>query len=232
MGSMGHRSQDAGPAGRPALLLVEDDAEICGMLAEYLGDDYAVATAGTGEKGLGLALRSRFDVMVIDRRLPGMDGVALIAAIRRAHIRTPVLMLTALGSVRDRVTGLDGGANDYLVKPFDFDELAARLRALCRGFAADGQRRAIGDWLYLVDSGVLYGPDGQRVTLTPTENALLRLLSESPDRVVSREYLLSTVFHEDDRPGVVDTYVHYLRHKIGREVVETVRGQGYRLGTP
>jgi two-component system response regulator QseB len=216
---------------RAPLLLVEDDADIRGMVAEYLGGDYAVTETGTAEQGLELALRSRFAVMVFDRRLPGMDGVALIRAVRRAGIRTPVLMLTALGSVDDRVSGLDGGANDYLVKPFDFEELAARLRSLRRAFAAEAERRGVGDWQYLVAMGVLYGPGGERVTLTPTENALLDALSEDPDRVLSRDSLLASVFHPGDQPGIVDTYVHYLREKLGRDAVETVRGHGYRLGT-
>jgi len=217
--------------GRPRLLVVEDDERLVGMLREVLSESYRVGSAATGEQALEMALTRPVDAMIIDRRLPGMDGVTLIRRIRRAHIRTPILMLTALGTIQDRVTGLDGGADDYLVKPFDFDELLARLRALRRGFRAEGSRREIGRALYAPDDGTLYLPDGRRVTLTPTENALLHLLSDSPEHVYSRDEILSAVFSADDRPGTVDTYVSYLRRKTSRSIIETVRGHGYRLGT-
>ncbi|MDR1449051.1 MAG: response regulator transcription factor [Propionibacteriaceae bacterium] len=216
----------------PALLFIEDDLAIAEMTVEVLQESYTVDHAATGEDGLALALRKHYEVMVVDRRLPGLDGVAVIEAVRRARITTPILMLTALGTVDDRVTGLDGGANDYLVKPFDFDELLARLRALRRGFAAEGRRRYIGDWLFTPDTRTLYDPTGFRITLTDTESALLDLLCESPEHVFSREEILSTVFSRTDTPGAVDTYVHYLRRKSCHEIVETVRARGYRLGDP
>jgi len=218
--------------GAPALLLVEDDEQIAGMLREVLGEAYEVDHVPDGEAGLDLALRRHYEVMVIDRRLPGMDGVALIAGIRRAHVTTPILLLTALGTVEDRVAGLDGGANDYLVKPFDFEELLARLRALRRGFTAQGRRRHLGDWLFTPDNRTLYGPAGGRVLLTATESALLELLSGSPDHVFSREEILHAVFGGDDQPGTVDSYVHYVRRKTDRAMIETVRARGYRIGDP
>lgn len=217
---------------RPRLLCVEDDRDIAQMLAEVLSEDYEVESALTGEEGLELALRARFDVMLVDRMLPGIDGLSMIRRVRRAGIRTPVLILTALGTVRDKVAGLDGGANDYLVKPFDVDELLARLRALRRGFEAQSERRAVGAWTYTPADRTLHSPYGSRVLLTQRENALLRLLSESPEHVFSREEILRAVFSPRDTPGTVDTYVHYLRRKIGRDAVETVRSRGYRLGDP
>lgn len=231
-GTMGDVStrRDADPL--PRLLLVEDDPDIAEMLAEVLGESYEVERAGTGEDGLALALRHRFDVMVVDRKLPGIDGVTMIRRLRRARIRTPVLILTALGTVRDKVDGLDGGANDYLVKPFDVDELLARLRALRRGFEAEGEERQVGAWLYTPDNRTLHSPYGGRVLLTAKENALLRLLSESPEHVYARAEILQAVFSPTDTSGTVDTYVHYLRRKIGRDAVETVRSRGYRLGDP
>lgn len=215
---------------RPALLLVEDDQDIAGMLSEVLADLYEVDHFVSAEAGLAVALRRHFDVIVVDRRLPGMDGVALIRAIRRANITTPVLMLTALGTLEDKVSGLDGGANDYLVKPFEFDELLARLRALRRAFTAEGRRRYLGEWIYTPDNKTVYSPTGGRILLTVAENALLDLISTSPERVFSREEILHAVFGAGDSPGTVDTYVHYLRKKTSRDMVETVRAHGYRLG--
>jgi two-component system response regulator QseB len=215
-----------------ALLFIEDDPAIAEMVCEVLRETYDVDYAATGEAGLNLALRKHYDVMLIDRRLPGMDGVEVITAIRRARITTPVLMLTALGTVADRVSGLDGGANDYLVKPFEFDELLARLRALRRGFTAEGQRRYIGNWLFTPDTNTLYSPYDERISLTVTESALLNLLAESPEHVFSRDEILSAVFSADDTPGTVDTYVHYIRRKADYDLIETIRARGYRLGNP
>ncbi|MDR1214784.1 MAG: response regulator transcription factor [Propionibacteriaceae bacterium] len=216
----------------PSLLLVEDDPALAAITAEVLSEVYRVDQAASGEAALELALRRHYDLMVVDRRLPGLDGVSLVRAIRRAHVTTPVLLLTALGTVEQRVEGLDGGANDYLVKPFDFEELLARLRALRRGFAADGRRVHLGDWLFTPDNDTIYPPSGGRVTLTAAESALLGLLSQSPEHVFSREEILSAVFERGDTPGTVDTYVHYLRKKTCHSMVETVRSRGYRLGQP
>ena len=212
------------------LLFIEDDRAIAEMVIEVLQECYAVDYAATGEEGLEMALHSHYDVMVIDRRLPGMDGVSVIQAVRRAGITTPILMLTALGSVGDRVSGLDGGANDYLTKPFDFDELLARLRSLRRGFAAETGKTYIGDWLFVPETQSLYDPYGDRVSLTSTESGLLALLAESPEHIFSRAEILSSVFSAEDTPGTVDTYVHYIRRKTQPDLIETVRSQGYRLG--
>lgn len=219
-------------APRGKLLYVEDDAEIAALTVEVLGDVYDVDHAPDGESALRLALSRRYDVMVVDRRLPGMDGVAFVHAVRTAHITTPVLMLTALGTVDDRVTGLDGGANDYLVKPFDYDELLARLRALRRAFRAQGARRPLGEWVFVPDAQAIYDPTGYRVALTATESALLELLTASPEHVFTREEILHAVFHEGDTTSSVDTYVHYVRRKTSAEMIETVRARGYRAGTP
>ncbi|MGO4680528.1 response regulator transcription factor [Microbacterium sp. 2MCAF23] len=217
---------------RPRLLYVEDDADIAEMTLEVLGETYAVDHVTDGAVALRRALDERYDVMLVDRRLPGMDGARLVEAVRTARITTPVLMLTALGTVPDRVEGLDAGANDYLTKPFDFEELLARLRALRRGFQAEGRRRAIGAWTFIPDSWVLHSPTGARVSLTATETALLEFLSASPERVFSREEILRGVFSSADGVGTVDTYVHYIRRKSTPEMIDTVRGRGYRAGDP
>lgn len=214
------------------LLYVEDDAEIAAMVVEVLSDTYDVEVQRDGATALARALNSRYDVMVIDRRLPGMEGADLVRAIRTARITTPILLLTALGAVADRVEGLDAGANDYLRKPFDFDELLARLRALVRGHRAEGQRRSLGDWEFVPGSWALYSPTGARIALTRTESDLLALLAESPDHVFSREEILGAVFASGEATSSVDTYVHYIRRKSVPEIVETVRGRGYRAGAP
>ncbi|MCC4249923.1 MULTISPECIES: response regulator transcription factor [Microbacterium] len=219
-----------GDARRPSLLYVEDDGEISAMTIEVLGEVYDVAHESDGLAARDRALRERFDLIVLDRRLPGLDGEHVVAALRTARITTPVLLLTALGSIADRVDGLDAGANDYLVKPFDYDELLARLRALHRGFRAEGRRRTVAGWTYVPDAATVYSPDGTRVTLTATENALLELLTSSPDHVFSREEIAHDVFSSVDAVTSVDTYVHYLRRKCAPDLVETVRGRGYRAG--
>jgi two-component system response regulator QseB len=215
----------------PRLLYVEDDVTIAAIAVEVLGDDYDVTHALTGEQGLELALNRRFDVMVVDRRLPGMSGIDLVRAVRTASIATPVLMLTALGSVDDRVQGLDGGADDYLVKPFDFAELLARLRALRRGSRGTPDRREIGDWAFSPQMQAAFSPFGDRIALTGAETELLELLSSSPDHVFTRDEILESVF-----PGgaatTVETYVHYIRRKTTPEIIETVRARGYRCGQP
>ena len=220
------------PPSLPRLLYVEDEATIAAIASEVLSEQYLVEHVLSGERALSAALSRRYDVMVIDRRLPGISGVELIRSLRTAHLATPILMLTALGTVDDRVSGLDAGADDYLVKPFTFAELLARLRALRRGSRAPGARREIGDWLFTPPTQALFGPDDRRVSLTSTENELLELLTSSPDHVFSREEILAAVFPESASANLVDTYVHYIRRKSTVEIIETVRARGYRSGEP
>lgn len=215
----------------PRLLLVEDDERLAPIVIEYLGESYGVTHRADGALALETALTSEFDVMVVDRRLPGLDGVRLVQGIRRAHIGTPIIMLTALGTVDDRVEGLDAGANDYLVKPFEFAELLARLRALRRSYTSNEASLAVGDWDFFPEDRIIQSPYIGPVALTPKETELLTLLAESPQRTFSRAQILQAVFSSTDLPGTVDTYVHYLRRKTEDTVVLTVRGRGYRLGT-
>ncbi len=217
-------------AGVPRLLYVEDELDAAEIVLEVIGEHYEIDHAASGEQGLSLALQHRYDVMVFDRRLPGLSGTELVQRVRTAHIDTPILMLTALGSVDDRVMGLDIGADDYLVKPFDFNELLARLRALRRGSRAPESRREIGDWLFSPDAQVLFSPTARRIPLTAKESELLELLTSSPDHVFSRAEILASVFPEGGSLTTVDTYVHYVRRKSAPEVIETVRARGYRGG--
>ena len=216
----------------PRLLYVEDELEAALISQEVLSDHYQVTHVANAEEALRLALAQPFDVMIFDRRLPGMSGTELVKRIRRAGLSTPVLLLTALGTVEDRVGGLDGGANDYLVKPFDFEELLARLRALLRGFAAQTERREVGDWTFVPSSGLLMGTWGEQVTLTAAESQMLEVLTANPDHVFSREELLSACFPAGQSAGTVESYVHYIRRKADPEIIETIRGRGYRAGHP
>lgn len=222
----------ATPSTLPRLLYVEDEPAAAAIAVEVLAEDYLVQHAPDGEQALEFALRQRFDAMVIDRRLPGMSGTDLVRAIRRAGITTPVVLLTALGTVADKVQGLDDGANDYLVKPFDFAELTARLRALRRAFTAGGARRELGGWSFVPDNRVLFSPRGSRIALTEAENDLLELLSSSPEHVFGRDEILEAVFPGGESAGTVEAYVSYVRRKTVPELIETVRGQGYRIGRP
>jgi two-component system, OmpR family, response regulator QseB len=215
----------------PRLLYVEDDAELAAMTVEVLREHYDVDVAADVRAARERIARFRYDLVLADRRLPDGDGLEVVAALRAARVTTPVLMLTALDAVRDRVAGLDAGANDYLAKPFDFDELLARLRALRRGFRATAERREIGSWIFVADPPALYAPDGRRVALTATEASLVELLAESPDHVFSREEILGSVLRGQSESSV-DALVHYVRRKSDTELVDTVRGRGYRIGAP
>jgi two-component system response regulator QseB len=216
-------------AGR--LLLVEDDRDLVGMLSEVLRDDgYHVDTAADGQRGLHLGLTRQYDVLVLDRRLPVLDGLDLLARLRSRAVRTPVLLLTAMGTVHDRVDGLDAGADDYLVKPFELDELSARLRALCRRALDVTDVLRIGAGKLYVGPREVELPDGERIALAAREFALLWALASRPGIVYSRTELRRMVFQEAPASSIVDTYVYYLRRKLGRQVVRTVRGLGYELG--
>ncbi|MFF1877434.1 response regulator transcription factor [Leifsonia sp. NPDC058230] len=215
---------------RHRILLVEDDPQLGPIIQRVLAETYEVTLAPDGETGLRLGLGEPFDAMVVDRRLPGIDGLTMIERLRSGRVVAPILVLTALGAVADRVNGLDAGANDYLVKPFEFDELLARLRALTRTFSGEGAAVSIGSWEFYPESRCIYSPYEGRIQLTVRESALLRLLAENPLRTYSRGAILHAVFESDEQPGTVDTYVHYVRRKTDKDLIATVRGEGYRLG--
>jgi two-component system response regulator QseB len=141
-----------------------------------------------------------------------------------------MLILTALGTLQDKVRGLDAGANDYLVKPFEFEELFARLRAIRRIFTAEGPFIRLGAWEFYPESRAVYSPYDGRTILTERESELLRLFAEHPYSTYSREQILREVFAGSEQLSTVDTYVHYIRRKTEPSVITTVRGRGYRLG--
>ena len=216
----------------PTLLIVEDDRALSKMLTELFSTEgYLVDVAHDGQQGLHRGLAGSYDAMIVDRGLPVMDGSDLVAVLRSRGITTPALLLTARGSVTDRVDGLDSGAQDYLVKPFEVPELLARVRALLRRPDDRSTLRVGGlrlDRLTRTVSGTTI--DGDGVELSEREAALLGVLMSAPRQVFTRRQLLDAVFDGVDSSGAVDTYVHYLRRKLGRGVVHTVRGTGYRLG--
>jgi two-component system, OmpR family, response regulator QseB len=215
----------------PRLLLVEDDVELAALLEPLIaGEGYLVDVAHDAQRGLHLGLGRPYRVMVIDRRLPGMDGLELLVRLRRRSVGARVLMLTALGSHPERVRGLDAGADDYLTKPFDLDELLARIRALDRRFADGADLLPLGaGFLDRLAHDVALS-DGSRVPLSPREFDLLYALALRPRAVHTRAQLRARVFPETSAQSVVDTYVYYLRRKLGPQIVRTIRGLGYRIG--
>lgn len=216
----------------PRLLLVEDDPQLSGMLTSLLRDEgYAVDTALDGQRGLHLGLTRYYDVIVLDRGLPAVEGLDLLIRLRGKGVATPTLVLSALANPADRVVGLNAGAEDYLSKPFDIDELLARLRALrrrhldvARSVPVPGGRLDLDTRLVAIDAAAT------PVRLSERECALLAVLAARPSQVFSRAGLLELVFGSATSEMVVDTYVHYVRRKLGKHVVETVRGRGYQLG--
>ena len=222
------RSADA-----PVVLLVEDDRRLAGMLAELLDEEgYHTDVAYDGQSGLHKGLTRRHDVLILDRGLPVMDGIDLLLTLRGHGVTAPALVLTARGALADRVEGLDAGAEDYLVKPFDVPELLARLRVLLRRHPDATQARRVGRWRLDPIGRTVIDENGAvpAAELSDREFALFTALADSPNQVFSRRQLLATVFDTADTPGTVDTYVHYLRRKLGKQIVHTVHGVGYRLG--
>lgn len=205
---------------------------LSGMLAQLFADEgYRVETAYDGQQGMHRGLTGRFDAMIVDRGLPVMDGADLVALLRSRGITTPALILTARGAVEDRVEGLDAGAQDYLVKPFEIPELLARVRALVRRTDNTAVVSAGGLALDRVNRRVSGATPGEiEVELSEREAALLATLMAAPKRVFSRAQLLESVFDGAESGGAVDLYVHYLRRKLGKQVVRTVHGTGYRFG--
>jgi DNA-binding response OmpR family regulator len=189
-----------------------------------------VTVARDGQAGLHQGLTGDFGVLVVDRGLPGVEGVDLIGRLRSKGVAAPALVLTARGAVADRVEGLDAGAQDYVVKPFDVEELLARLRALLRPVGAGAAELPVGSRRLVVGEHRVVGDGGDEVLLSRRESLLLEVLARHPTRVLTRDELLDRVFDNAETAGAVDTYVYYLRRKLGKDVVETVHGVGYRLG--
>ncbi|WP_327635159.1 response regulator transcription factor [Kribbella sp. NBC_00482] len=214
-----------------SILLVEDDADLARLLDRVLTDEgYAVTRAGDGHTGLHLALTRPVDAMIVDRGLPAVEGLDLIARLRSRGVGTPILVLSARNSTEDRVEGLDAGAEDYLTKPFELTELLARVRALLRRHLDHAVQLAVPGGSLDLATRTVRRTDEVPAELSEREAALLGLLAARPGAVFSRAELLDRVFGDAESETVVDTYVHYCRRKLGRGVISTVRGLGYRLG--
>ncbi|MGI9168974.1 MAG: response regulator transcription factor [Caulobacteraceae bacterium] len=219
------------------VLIVEDDGEAAEAMARGLGDaGHECVTAADGEAGLNAARAERFDVMIVDRMMPRTDGVTMVERLRRDADQTPVLFLSALGEIVDRVAGLKAGGDDYLVKPYAFAELIARVEALAR-------RRETGSVQTLLKVGDLemdlIGREvrraGREIDLQPREFQLLEYLMRNAGQSVTRTMLLEKVweYHFDPQTNVIDVHISRLRSKIDkgfeRPMLQTVRGAGYRL---
>jgi two-component system OmpR family response regulator len=220
------------------ILIVEDTRALARSIAQGLEEEgFSVDLAGDGEEGLHLATEISYDAVVLDRMLPRLDGLTVLRRLRDGGSRTPVLVLTALGELHDRVAGLDGGADDYLVKPFAFDELLARLRALLRRSRGQPRNELTLGRLTLDLAARLASVDGRPLELTSREFALLELLALEPGRTFSRTAITEKLYDEEsDRDSnVIDVFVARLRRKLdqaglpGADVVRTQRGAGYRL---
>ncbi|MDE2407936.1 MAG: response regulator transcription factor [Xanthomonadaceae bacterium] len=222
------------------ILLVEDDTHTAAFIAKGLREDgHAVDAAGDGKQGLFLASTESYDALVLDRMLPGLDGLTLLRTLRGAGNQVPILLLTALGDTDHRVEGLRAGADDYLVKPFAYAELSARLDGIVKRSRGGGEReatrlQAAGLELDLLSREARRA--NRRIELQPREFRLLEYLMRHAGQVVTRTMLLEAVwdYHFDPQTNVIDVHISRLRQKIDhgfeKPILHTVRGAGYRLG--
>lgn len=220
------------------ILVVEDEHKIANALKKGLEQEsYAVDVEYDGEDGLNSALTGEYDLIILDRMLPGIEGVEVCTRIRQKNIHCPIIMLTAKDQIKDRVTGLNSGADDYLIKPFAFEELLARVKALLRrpkdstGTVLKLKNLSLNTVTFEVKRG------GKVIQLSSKEYALLYYLLRNQDRILSKDTIISHVwdFDADVLPNTVEVYMGYLRNKIdkpfdGPNLIHTVRGFGYKLG--
>jgi two-component system OmpR family response regulator len=219
------------------ILVIEDDEQTAGFLRKGLKEaGHAVDWSKDGRDGLFMATNERYDLFIVDRMLPGIDGLSIVAALRAAEIRTPTLILSALGAVDDRVRGLKAGADDYLSKPYAFSELTARVEALLRRTGGESveTRLSVADLeLDLLKRTATRA--GQPIELKPREFRLLEYLMRHEGQVVTRTMLLEGVwdYHFDPQTNVIDVHMSRLRQKIDKgfdkPLIQTVRGAGYTL---
>ena len=219
------------------VLLIEDDPDTAQYVINGLEEEgHTIDHSADGREGMTQAMGENYDVLIVDRMLPGLEGLAIVKTMRSAGCKVPIIFLTALGGVDDRVDGLDAGGDDYLVKPFAFSELLARINALSRRPHLKGEetRLKVGDLaLDLITRKVYRG--AAEIELQPREFRLLEVLMRNKGRVVTRTMLLERVwsFHFDPKTSVVETHISRLRSKIDKpfatELIHTVRGSGYSL---
>jgi len=218
------------------ILVIEDERKVASFIQRGLEEErYIVETAADGELGLDLALNNHFDAIVLDVMLPKLDGYAVLQAIRGAGKVTPVIMLTARSTTEDRVQGLDMGADDYLAKPFHFEELAARLRSILRRSSTEKTTRlTCGELSLDLVTHFAYRHE-KEIELTTKEYALLEYLMRNKDRILSRAMIMQHVWKHnfDPESNIIDVYIKRLRQKIEKpgqqQLIQSVRGVGYRM---
>jgi len=219
------------------ILVIEDDEQTASFVSGGLSrDGHAVDVAHDGQQGLKLAAVETYDVLIVDRMLPGLDGLSIVQALRRAEVKSSILFMTSLGGITDRVEGLEGGGDDYLVKPFALPELVARVNALGRRPALKQEQtvlRVADLELHLISREAFRG--GQPIDLQPREFKLLEVLMRNKGRILTRTMLLEKVwdFHFDPKTSIVETHISRLRAKVDRDfekpLIRTLRGAGYSI---
>lgn len=220
------------------ILIIEDDKDLCEAVSFRLEQEgFSVTACHDGEEGLYYMAETPYDLVILDRMLPHMDGIQILKEARARQIKTPVLMLTALGELDDRLSGLNGGADDYMVKPFIFEELLARIRCLLRrpaSYTAFADTIFLGDITYLPQTRTLSSHD-KSCTLSSREGNLMEVFLRNPGQTLPRQLLLSRVWglETDVEEGNLDNYIHFLRRRLktvkSALQIKTVRGVGYQL---
>ncbi|OGM21575.1 DNA-binding response regulator [Candidatus Woesebacteria bacterium RIFCSPHIGHO2_01_FULL_38_9] len=220
------------------ILVVEDEHKIANSIKKGLAQEgFAVDVAYDGTEGYDLASSEEYDVVILDIMLPGMDGVTICKKLRQEKNHTPILMLTAKGQIQDKVQGLNSGADDYVVKPFAFEELLARVKALTRRPKNGGSTKLLVNDLELDSVSYEVKRGGVRVTLSRKEFSLLEYLMRNPGKIINKDQIIAHVwdYDSDVLPNTVEVYIGYLRQKIDRgfpgkkPLIQTIRGFGYKV---
>lgn len=214
------------------ILVVEDEHKIANSLKKgFEQESWICDLAFDGEDGYDLAVSESYDVIILDLMLPKMDGISISKSLREQNIHTPILMLTAKGEIDDKVLGLNSGADDYLVKPFAFEELIARVRALIRRPVKVNSEQWTVDSLTINTKEQEVTQNSKKIQLSKKEYQLLEYLMRNKGRTVSKEDIISHVwdYESDILPNTVEVFVKYLRNKLGKNIIKTVRGFGYKI---